>query len=137
MVNVTLFISSIIFGSIHILFMILFPSFILLMIILILGIITSIWNHGSSDELSKWCDRILILTGVFIDLYFIAIIIEYHPNCYYLFLLILLAIVFYLNAKLCNYFSIQKYGNLFHLFAHLSATICHCTMFYYLNLIFK
>ena len=70
--NLVLFNSSIIMSYSHILSLFLYNPYNPLMIFLyVLGMFTSIINHGTKSEIMKYIDRLTMFFGFFIDLYFI------------------------------------------------------------------
>lgn len=57
-------------------------------------IITSIWNHGVSNNLAVWCDRAAVtITIIALSLYI------YQTNASYLFLFLLAVVALYFIAK--------------------------------------
>lgn len=119
MANLLLFMSSCIVGIIHLFFIIILQSTnLLLNTNIIFGIITSIINHGSNSLIAKWCDRFMMLIGIYID-----IIIIYSYNCYYSCLFLLLSILSFIISKyiMCYFY---------HIISHILLTITHIIMLF-------
>lgn len=96
-----------------------------------LGILTSLWNHGSHETLlalysnnaigSIYCDRIVMCLGFFVDLYHIRqlhSISDYQTEQHMKYLWI--ATVCYFISKIS-----KENGVLFHYLTHLYITILH------------
>lgn len=73
MANFILCMSTVILGSLHFVFLFLFPTCqsLLLKVYVIMGVTSSILNHGFTFNLFKWFDRSVMVTGVFADTYLI------------------------------------------------------------------
>lgn len=72
MVNPVLFKSSLIFGTIQLITMIALESNnILFNTSITFGIVTSVINHGTTSKIAKWMDRLMMLIGIYIDIYVI------------------------------------------------------------------
>jgi len=128
MANPLLFKSSLIVGSYHV-FLALWYAPIILEVILILGVLTSIYNHGTTSFHAKWLDRIAISLASIIDIFYI-LCLPYPVNT------VVLSIFF---ATVSAFF-IAKYqirsgvnnGNAFHLSSHLLAVVIHTILFIYI-----
>ena len=69
MVNLILFKSSFIFGTIQLLSMISLESRnLLLNTSTTFGILTSVVNHGTTSYIAKWADRCMMLIGIYVDI---------------------------------------------------------------------
>jgi hypothetical protein len=128
MANNILFWSSILCGVVHFTMLYHFPTFLLLSITLAFGIVTSIWNHGVSDENAKWVDRIVITFGVFVDLYYIVFVIQHHPLFTLTLSLLGVAVMTFVSAKVLSSIDKEDVGVYNHLIAHCFATLCHCVL---------
>lgn len=118
--NVFLLYSSIINGLV-ILLLIYYKykkSYIILYFFLILGIITSILNHGLSSKYLKYLDRYIIVISTFIFIYYILLINHKKIKILYI-ILILIACNFYTCSKL--YYN-KLYKNLSHASSHFLVT---------------
>ena len=96
MANSILLTSSLFFGSMQLFYVYTyidreFGLFVLL------GVLTSIFNHGSSIEIIKYLDRITMYIG-----YILNTIILLEFNLLYYILILNLAVLFYLIAKILN-----------------------------------
>jgi hypothetical protein len=68
-------------------------------------IITSVWNHGVSNDLAKWCDRTAVtITIIALSLYIYQT--KQVSNIYILFLLFIV-VGLYFTAKILHLFSFQ------------------------------
>lgn len=138
MTNNVLLLSSYIFGSLQVIWMIYLNTKRFDIICnIICGIITSIINHGRNSLISKWLDRFMMLIGIYIDL---CIIDEINNFNYYICnLLILLAIFTYILSKyiLLTVDLYYKYKitlcNITHIISHLFITSCHFVIIYYFS----
>ena len=78
MANYTLFLSALVCTKIHIAFMIIWydalriPQGPYLYIVIICALATSLWNHGVTNKVAKWTDRLCIACGSLVDLYFVV-----------------------------------------------------------------
>lgn len=139
MVNPVLFQSACILGSVHIAAIALYNPPRIFATNMIIGVLTSVWNHGMTHELAKWSDRGVMGVGMVIDLYYLAYIAKYPWNMS-LAASIFSAAIGYLLAKAIihriavnSHGKIQEKGNIPHLFAHVCLTIVHCFMCYHLS----
>jgi hypothetical protein len=88
--------------------------------ILLLVVITSLMNHGMSDENVKWMDRIIAIAAISVLAYYIN---DKHKNNYVLIVMLALVCVFYLIAKFMkNNLNNRDYAY-FHILSHIFATI--------------
>ena len=114
MVNLILFRSSVFLGICH--FMIpIFTKvsyFDKLMILYYFGIVTSLWNHGTTSSMAKWSDRVVMYVGCLSDFLFCLHHLVFCP-------FLLIYVTCYILAK-CE----QKNG--FHITTHVVATGLHC-----------
>jgi len=109
MANRILFASSVICGLLHILAMIMFAPPNILLITFLCGSISSIYNHGSTKNLAKWTDRIVMVIGMIIEFFFAS-------NTHVVLILI----------SICLYFSGKRLkSSVPHLVAHFILTTCH------------
>lgn len=123
MVNSVLLTSSIIFGVVHFVVMTLSLHIDFgLKSLIIVGITTSIINHGSTNHIIKLCDRFVMIIGFVLDLYFISQIINkfHRDNC---FLILFLAAGFYIFTKfIYKIFKSIKISNILHILSHFTLT---------------
>jgi hypothetical protein len=124
MANSLLFRSAVILGSYNVWLAIRYAPFIL-EFILILGVVTSVWNHGTTSSHAKWFDRVTIVLVSAIDFIYMSFL----PRPWALFAALMLgtAILLYFGAK----FAIRNgtCGDKFHLGAHLIGTMIHSLVF--------
>lgn len=141
MTNLILLNSTLIMTYSHILSFILYNPFNpLLVFIYILGIYTSIINHGTKVVLMKYIDRSTMFLGFFLDLYFIREIYLNNKNkktiIIILVLLILSTSFFFLSKFIKNKKdnnidgdndddNIMFIGNCFHSCAHIFISLTH------------
>ena len=135
MVNLVLFNSTLIMTYSHILSFLLYNPFNpLLTFIYILGIYTSIINHGTQNTLMKYMDRVTMFFGFFIDLYFIREIYlntrKSQNNKIFIIIIILLIFstsLFFLSKFVKNTDTDNNYfiGNCLHASAHIFISLTH------------
>jgi hypothetical protein len=123
MANDYLWKSSIFFGSIHFLFMIFWNTRLLLIFIYAVGILTSIWNHGTTSDLAKWADRIWISLGSLVDFY--SLFIMDAELAISGTLILMTAVFFFAMAKKFEKKKKDKERDLYHSISHALATIVH------------
>jgi adenosine/AMP kinase len=127
MANPTLFFSSFVFGAISIYFVLHFSSSIFFRNLVILGVATSLVNHGLTSDLAKRVDRSVMVTGACHD--FFVHSKQIFP--------INIALAALLSSSILLFFS-AKYtiavthngasGNVRHFLAHFVLAVCHCWM---------
>ena len=129
MANSILFRSSSFFALIHFIAMYLYQETVprVYCTILIIGILTSLWNHGTTSEVAKWGDRICVALGVLNDLYHISIF-YYRPNSLIVFGVLALAIVCYFRAKFHEGKKDSLSRDFCHASCHMIATAAHVTI---------
>ncbi len=88
--------------------------------ILMLVVITSLMNHGMSDENVKWMDRIIAIAAISALAYYIN---DKHKNNYILIVMLALICVFYLIAKFMKNNLNDRDYVYFHILSHVFATI--------------
>ena len=122
MTNPILYKSSCINGSLIAIFLSyayyknLLPTYIIA--ILLTVILTSILNHKITNNLAKWCDRVLAFVAIVALSFCIYKTKTTKLNQYLMFVLLFLICALYLFAKQTNTIS-----NICHLSAHICATI--------------
>jgi hypothetical protein len=125
MTNKKLLVSSILCGTMHIYYIIhlpclpLFPTSYYM-----LGIATSICNHGSNIPLAVYIDRVVMCLGFFVDNY--TIILSYHhlhPISTHQRQYLYIAIFSYFVAKL-------EKSYIFHYITHICITLLHIECLY-------
>ena len=129
MANSVLFKTSFFFGLIHFIAMYLYQETVprVYCTILTIGILTSLWNHGTTSEVAKWGDRLWIALGVLNDLYHISIF-SYRPNSLIVLSVIVLAIVCYFRAKFHEGKKDFISRDFCHASCHMVATAAHVTI---------
>ena len=95
--------------------------------ILTIGILTSIWNHGTTSEIAKWGDRICIALAVMSAIYHITLF-SYRPNSIIVFSVITLAITCYFIAKNHEKKKEHYKRDFCHGSSHMIATAAHVTI---------
>ena len=142
-INNKLFNSSIIMAIAHYVGLFMYnPHEPILVITYIIGSLTSILNHYfNKEELIHYgfmhLDRVFMIIGFFIDLYFIRVIYLTSKNRQIakliVILLILCIIIYFISKKYKNTFSYSGYT--MHQFIHILVTITHLLMLKELNMI--
>ena len=129
MANSILLKTSCFFGLVHFIAMYLYQETVprLYCTILTIGILTSIWNHGTTSELAKWGDRLWIALGVISDVYHISLF-TYRPNSSIVFSVITLAIICYFRAKSHEKKNEPLLRDFCHSSCHMIATAAHVTI---------
>ena len=141
MANHVLFASSLFFGFLHLALILFFqPVPLLFSYGVLCGVFSSLWNHGSTSDIAKWSDRIMMVVGAVVDFAYLAAVPT--PSKLLLASLIVAAIVGYAGAKALVRVSLKKEaspaasvfaavftsGNLPHLLAHLCLSCTHFIM---------
>jgi len=88
--------------------------------ILLLVVLTSLMNHGMSDEKIKWMDRIIAVFAIGALAYYINV--KYRNN-HVLMVILVLVCAFYLIAKLMKNNLNNRDYVFFHIMAHVFATM--------------
>lgn len=93
-----------------------FPKYLIALLATV--IITSVWNHGVSNDLAKWCDRAAVtITIIALSLY----IYQTKPDSNkYLLLLLIILVGLYFTAKILK--EKTKWYVWFHLAMHMIST---------------
>lgn len=139
MTNNTLCVSSIVCGIVH---MVAFSkhlrfynnSAVFLFSMYTVGIATSIWNHGTTSELSKWADRSFMILGVCTD-------IVWSVHCLECMQLLFSATILFCIAKLVQLYE-YRYSHLYyvytgiHVLSHITITFCHVHIIQQLPLLY-
>lgn len=127
MANQILYDSSLLLGNVNL--FVVFTSIytpLLFKLIVIFGVLTSIWNHGSTSTIAKKMDRCVMVLGILGDFYYI--IYQFYPLFILQLILIVLittAIHFYILAKMC----ISATNRIsYHIYSHCAVTLCHILM---------
>lgn len=128
MANPLLFKSSLIVGSYHV-FLALWYAPIILEFILILGVLTSVYNHGTTSFHAKWLDRVAITVASIIDFFYI-LCLPYPVNTIVLSIFLVTISAFFI-AKFQIKSGVNN-GNAFHLSSHLLAVVIHTILFAYI-----
>lgn len=122
MSNKLLFHSSLLCSFIHINTLSFFKcSNILLIILIVIGLFTSIYNHYTTSLFIKILDRIVMYIGFCLNNYFI-----YKKQIYICFLLLIIAAILYVCAKLTHR---QFLSSILHMIAHFTLTFLHIILF--------
>jgi hypothetical protein len=88
--------------------------------ILLLVVVTSLMNHGMSDENIKWMDRIIAIAAISALAYYIN---DKHKKNYVLIVMLALVCVFYLIAKFMKNNLNDRDYVYFHILSHVFATM--------------
>ena len=94
------------------------PKYNILYLCILLGIITSILNHGSDSEIYKYSDRLIIFLNVIVFIYFIFQIKNHLKK--YKIAIIIFSISLYLFSKLQKNIILR---NTLHSFSHFLSVI--------------
>ena len=70
--NPTLFTTSCVMLAGHLILVLCFSHSPLPLLIMYVGPLTSVWNHGTTSEIAKWSDRCVMTIGLGVDLWFIC-----------------------------------------------------------------
>jgi hypothetical protein len=112
MTNPTLFVSALVCGCVHVGLLIVRPGG--LRVIYVLGVGTSLWNHGTASPRAKWCDRVLMAFVATTDAFTTA------GDDIWGTLLLSGAVGSYFLAKMTR-------ADPYHVLAHVLITLCHAT----------
>lgn len=91
-----------------------------IIVILLLVVLTSLMNHGMSDEKVKWLDRIIVIAAIGALAYHIN---AKHKNNSLLVVMLFLVCAFYLIAKFMKNNLNDRDYVYFHMMSHMFATI--------------
>ena len=127
MANPLLFKSAVVFGTFHILLAIQYAPLIL-ELTLILGVITSIYNHGTTSAFAKWLDRVAITLASITDLIYIFFL----PESLVLIVILLFSVTIFLYFAAKWDIKRGGNGNIYHLWSHILATILHSVILLYM-----
>jgi len=124
MANETLFYSSIVFGLINLFLFLIYEYYEIinsknkymielriLQIISIIIIITSIYNHGYTNNFYKWIDRIIVYIGIIFSIY---LAVKYK---------ILLSLILIITVIICYYLTKKMNINTYHIFIYILITL--------------
>jgi len=95
------------------------PKYNILYLCILLGIITSILNHGSDSELYKYTDRFIIILNIFVFVFFIMKMKNYLKKY-------IIAILIFVSSLLYLFSKVQKnivFRNYLHSFSHFLSII--------------
>ena len=147
MANIVLFLSSVLWGIVHVALFIYFQGPWYFIVVYGLGVATSIANHGLSNNVAKWGDRIMMAVSAPFDIVFTALTDTWTYRLVG-FAIILTGIVCYFGAKravqqtpdfkdervgIAQRRGKGKPGNEFHLISHAVITGLHGMLFYAYN----
>lgn len=127
MANPTLFKSAALVGSYHI-FLAMAYAPIFFTTVITIGVITSLYNHGTTSLHAQWLDRIAIFLACLVDIVYFAII-PYPLNCVIV-PLFFITISLYFQAKWA--ISKGRNGNIFHVSSHFLSGFMHTLLIFYL-----
>lgn len=111
----------------------------------ICGPSTSVWNHGTTNRLAMWCDRIMMAVGCVIDFYFMS---SLHTSQAVLLLIsTVMALTAYAVAKYITggvraisaqgksltWVEVNPYATMCHITAHTMVSISHYSMLYFIS----
>lgn len=128
MANSVLFISSCMILATHCIAFYCFNAPIILQYTYILGSYTSLWNHGTSCVVARWSDRLVMLGGLVVDIWFIFCQHKSSSGIALLCIFTALSIVCYGCAKCLG----QPMANVFHVYSHMFVCMSHFTMLLFL-----
>lgn len=123
MANRNLFYSSLLFGFVHLLYLVTYPTSIGFRFILISGILSSIWNHGDTNPIAKWLDRSIMVIGVVTD----SLVLSSSTSA-------LQPVAHGLFVAACVSYGVSKVNpdrltsDMQHICAHCFLTIAHCCL---------
>ena len=124
MTNPVLLQSSMVCTFLHIITLINFPNVSPFYgFILTRGCLSSIYNHGSSNEFAKWYDRTVMRESFFVDLFFMLKTNTLDTAGTFM----VLAAILYFFSKLIQhiYKQVDPFTDFLHLMAHIGITIAH------------
>jgi hypothetical protein len=107
------------------------------------GLSTSVWNHGTTNIVALWSDRLMMMIGFGIDFYFMYMLSWNEGTV--VFVLTIASVSCYFCAKFMSGFEIPKskkdkpltmkeielMPSLFHVLAHLFVSMSHVFMLYF------
>ena len=128
MVNVYLYRSSLICGAIQFLFMTFYNTKLNLVIFYTIGILTSIWNHGTTSEVAKWVDRFIACMAMFVDLYCLCTLEKEMAISGSL--ILITGITFFFISKHHEKKAFHRDRDFFHGIFHCLATVIHLGLLY-------
>jgi len=139
MANTVLLYSTYVFGTIHIIYMIItLSNNHVLNCNILFGILTSIINHKTTSELAKWTDRIMMINGIIIDIYVTSSIRDTYIQYISFYLLsqsilsfVISKIILFIRHTSDNGYSIKILNLLFHIISHLLLTLLHLLLLRY------
>jgi chromate transport protein ChrA len=124
MANETLFYSSIVFGLINLFLFLIYEYYEIinsknkymielriLQIISIIIIITSIYNHGYTNNFYKWIDRIIVYIGIIFSIYLAV-------KCK-----IFISLILIITVIICYYLTKKMNINTYHIFIYTLITL--------------
>jgi hypothetical protein len=135
--NSQLYYSSVIIGFI-ILFIIIFyynPNLLLLYILTFVGIITSIVNHGTTNNIAKYIDRIIIWVLLFVYLYYCTLITNEKMQFISLCIIFYMCIMYGLSKQSENIKNMSDLSTNIHNISHILFVILFIIITYNENVI--
>ena len=91
-----------------------------MIVILLIVVLTSLMNHGMSDEKVKWLDRIIVIAAIGVLAHHIN---TKHENNILFMVMLFLICAFYLIAKMMKNNLNDRDYVYFHIMSHIFATI--------------
>lgn len=137
MANPTLFATSCIMLAGHLILVCLMSNSPLpLLVIYVVGPLTSVWNHGTTSDIAKWSDRCVMTLGLGIDLWFLSHDISgAWPRITMVALFLSWALVLFFGGKVCMKRSDDTKEDILeslpHAIAHICILLSHVCMLYY------
>ena len=86
----------------------------IIVFVYISGVLTSLWNHGTTSKVAKICDRVMMITGSLVNLYYMTCLLSLYLWMY--------AITCYIISKRFNLLE-------YHVYSHVYVSLLHITMF--------
>lgn len=129
MANAFLLLSIWMLGTLNVISIIAFrPANMVIVVSMVAGILTSVWNHGTTSTLAKWSDRVMISIGALIDGYTIALNMTGRSAQLCSWLLLSSVLTYLLSKAVRNTSLTSISSNVLHAFAHVMITCCHVLM---------
>jgi len=138
MANYLLFTSSLLLGLLHLCIIYFTHIPLVFNMCIIGGICTSVLNHGTNYNITKWIDRVMMITCFLIELFYISckIWVRNYLIAHICLCLVMLAVISYIISKYNQHLFILSSTTSYswtHVLAHIVLTINNIIMMLMLN----
>ena len=145
MANFLLFISSLCIGLIQLISMVYFKQSFFFTAISLCCAFTSIWNHGTTNIIAKFVDRIYMVVYIAANSVIIHTIVEPNISKLLMFMIMISGILsvllaMHIRSNLPKYKVLNSkvnafnFANYFHLYSHIVVMVLHPWLSYYLSI---